>query len=208
MDRQDIQDLCDSFLVPTHLYSRDEVLTRPSPVPSTAGVYGWWFKALPTTMTTTSCATFGEAILLYTGISPKKPPMNGTAPSRQTLRSRIRTHYAGNAAGSTLRRTLGVLLADNIGVELRRVGGGDRMTFVDGERKLSEWMAENAFVAWIEVPEPWVLEAHLIASVDVPLNLDSNAHNAFHTELSRARAVALRRARDLPVQPNPGTGGR
>jgi hypothetical protein len=37
----------------------------------------------------------------------------------------VRYHYRGNTAGSTLRLTLGCLL----GLELRRVGSGKRMTF-------------------------------------------------------------------------------
>lgn len=200
--------LASAFLEPTHLYSRREVLDRPSPVPATAGVYGWWFKTPPTSMDTAHCATRNGATLLYTGISPKKPPSNGRAPSRQTLRTRIRTHYTGNAAGSTLRKTLGVLLAEQIGVELRRVGSGDRMTFVDGEQKLSNWIATNAYVAWLELDRPWELEDHLIATIDVPLNLDGNSRNMFHPELTRARADAVRRARELPVLANPGVGGR
>ncbi|MEU1194017.1 GIY-YIG nuclease family protein [Streptomyces sp. NPDC005859] len=42
--------------------------------------------------------------------------------STQNLRKRVRYHYRGNAAGSTLRLTLGCLL----GLDLRRVGSGKR----------------------------------------------------------------------------------
>jgi hypothetical protein len=45
--------------------------------------------------------------------------------SRQSLRTRIRYHFRGNAAGSTLRLSLGCLL----GLALRRVGSGARMTY-------------------------------------------------------------------------------
>ncbi|WP_374939609.1 GIY-YIG nuclease family protein [Streptomyces sp. UH6] len=45
--------------------------------------------------------------------------------STQNLRKRVRYHCRGNAAGSTLRLTLGCLP----GLELRRVGSGKRMTF-------------------------------------------------------------------------------
>ena len=68
-------------------------------------------------------------------------------------------------------------------------------------------MDENACVAWIARPEPWELEDYLIGSLDVPLNLDGNASNAFHPSLSAARAAAVARARQLPVVPNPGVGG-
>ncbi|MET8121086.1 GIY-YIG nuclease family protein [Micromonospora sp. NPDC005189] len=68
-------------------------------------------------------------VLLYVDISPKAPPGNGRPPSRQTIRGRIRYHYRGNAAGSTLRLTLGSLLAGELGIGLRRVGSGNRLTF-------------------------------------------------------------------------------
>ena len=60
-------------------------------------------------------------------------------------------HYRGNAEGSTLRKTLGCLLADHLGIDLRRVDSGTRRTFGDGEAALSQWMAGNAFVSWISV---------------------------------------------------------
>jgi hypothetical protein len=28
-------------------HSRSEILRRPSPIPATPGVYGWWFRCLP-----------------------------------------------------------------------------------------------------------------------------------------------------------------
>jgi hypothetical protein len=98
--------------------------------------------------------------------------------STQNLRKRVRYHYRGNAAGSTLRLTLGCLL----GLELRRVGSGKRMTFGKaGEATLSQWMADNTRVCWIEQSEPWDLESQLISQLDLPLNLDQNRHNAFHS---------------------------
>ena len=177
-------------------------------MPAQSGVYGWWFRRLPSSFDTSLCLTREGLTLLYTGISPKRPPSSGGRPSRQTLRDRIRYHYTGNAEGSTLRKTLGILLADELGIELRRVGSGSRMTFGTGEAKLSGWMAESALVGWIVDPEPWLLEEHLIASLDVPLNLEGNARNAFHPRLTAMRAAAVARARELDVVPNPGTDGR
>jgi hypothetical protein len=138
--------------------------------------------------------------LLYTGISPSRPPTNGKPPSRQSLYHRIRYHYTGNAEGSTLRKTLGVLLAHELGIQLRRVGSGTRRTFGPaGEATLSQWMAENALVSWVVCDEPWVLEEELIASLDVPLNLQGNAHNDFYPTLKQLRAEAEQAARTLPV---------
>jgi hypothetical protein len=171
-------------------------------------VYGWWFRVALGAFDPAARVGLGGLTLLYVGISPKAPPVNGRAASRQTLRSRIRTHYVGNAEGSTLRKTLGCLLASELGIELRRVGSGNRMTFGPGERALSDWMAENALVSWAIVDRPWELEAELLASLDLPLNLDSNRRNSFHPHLTALRAAAVARARALPVLPNPGIGGR
>ncbi|WP_377268660.1 GIY-YIG nuclease family protein [Peterkaempfera sp. SMS 1(5)a] len=108
----------------------------------------------------------------------------------------MRYHFCGNAAGSTLRLTLGCLL----GLELRPVGSGKRMTFgKDGEATLSQWMAEYAQVCWMEHPQPWNVESDLSSRLDLPLNLDQNRHNRFHATLTELRAQVRGRARELPV---------
>jgi hypothetical protein len=138
-----------AFLFPARLYSLGEVLERPCPVPALAGVYGWWFGRLPAEIDISGCHQYEGQTLLYTGISPRRPPANGRPPSRQTMRSRIRTHHTSNAEGSTLRKTLGCLLADELGIQLQRVGSGTRLTFLAGERVLSDWMHANARVSWL-----------------------------------------------------------
>jgi hypothetical protein len=190
------------------MHTRTDVLARPRVVPAEPGAYGWWFRRLPAQIDTSRCLVRDGHTLLYTGISPRRPPANDRPPSRQTLRDRIVYHYTGNAEGSTLRKTLGALLAHELGIELRRVGSGKRMTFVGGERVLSTWIAENARVSWIVDTAPWVLEEHLISTLDIPLNLDGNKHNAFHPQLTAMRAASVARARKLPVVANPGVGGR
>jgi hypothetical protein len=133
------------------------------------------------------------------GISPKPPPANGTPPSRQQLRSRLRQHYRGNAAGSTLRLTLGCLLAAQLGLQLRRVGSSRRLTFADGEPVLSGWMGRHARVCWMPHPRPWEPEQALVARLDLPLNLDGNAHHRFYRQLWELRAQANATARALPA---------
>lgn len=141
------------------LRSRAEVLRRPSPVPSEPGVYAWYFRRVPTQIDATGCHSLGGMTLLYGGISPKEPPATGRPASRSTLRKRLRTHFRGNADGSTLRKTLGCLLAKEAGFPLRRVGSGSRQTFTNpGEQALDACMAENAFVLWHVCHQPWSLE--------------------------------------------------
>jgi hypothetical protein len=192
-------DVVDGLVRPARLWSRAEVLARPSPVPSRPGVYGWYFRELPWPIDTGQCVTWGGCTLLYGGIAPKAPPANGRPASRQSLRHRIRYHYTGNAAGSTVRLTLGCLLAERLGIQLRRVGSGRRLTFAAGEGKLSAWMADNAYVTWVETERLWLAEQQLIASMSLPLNLDQNRHHAFHQQLTQVRADARMTARTLPI---------
>jgi len=180
----------DALRHPSHLYSRAEILAGPSPVPEVAGIYGWYFRTIPGGIDANRCIEVKDRKLLYVGIAPRAPGR-----SRATLRSRLRNHYRGNAEGSTLRLTLGCLL----GLELRRVGERTVMTFGPAELDLSTWMADNAFVTWIENPRPWLLESVLIRTLNLPLNLDQNADHKFHAALSELRRDARARARMLPV---------
>jgi hypothetical protein len=120
-----------ALLTPTKLWTRTEVLARPCPVPASAGVYAWFFDSLPQRVPTEGLVRSAGLALLYVGISPKRPSAVGS-PSCQTLRSRLRYHFQGNAEGSTLRLSLGCLLSRDLGIELRRVGSGRRMTFGAG----------------------------------------------------------------------------
>jgi len=140
-------------------------------------------------------------MLLYVGISPKAPPLKGGSPSRSTLRQRIRTHYRGNAEGSTLRRTLGCLLSSQLGIQLRRVGSGGRYTFTNpGEQALDRWMDQHAFVTWIEVEAPWQVERKLLSSdLSLPLNVDGNTSLEAAATLSGIRLKARRLADELEI---------
>jgi hypothetical protein len=187
------------ILQPDRFWSRAEVLANPSPVPRQPGVYGWYFKSIPLGIPTANCRSQDGLTLLYTGTAPKAPPQNGRAPSSQLLWDRIRNHYRGNAEGSTLRRTLGCILAEELGIHLRRVGSGKRLTFHTGESKLNEWMAANAFVVWFVRQHPWELECEMIRSVSLPLNLHQNAAHPYHVVLSAVRRAAKEQARGLPI---------
>src|SRR5262249_53907 len=120
--------------------------------------------------------------------------------SKQNLRKRIATHYRGNAAGSTLRRTLGVLLTRKSQYPLSRVGNGKRMTLTHlGEQYLDKWMDENAFVCWFEHREPWVIENHLLKSISCPLNIMDNDHHPFVPVLKKLRSKAIQLAKNSPI---------
>jgi hypothetical protein len=197
MDR--LHDVASRLLTPSRLFTRAEVLARPSPVPAAPGVYGWYFDQVPDRVPVDGCQSADGHTLLYVGISPKSPSAEGLKPSRQTLRSRVRYHYGGNAYGSTLRLSLGSLLAEELGIQLRLVGSGTRLTFSLGETALSGWMERHAKVCWLETAAPWLLEHELIQKVFLPLNLDQNSYSTFRAELSGIRAEQRKQARSLPV---------
>jgi hypothetical protein len=133
-------------------------------------------------------------------ISPKAPSLKGP-PSRSTLRKCIRTHYRGNAEGSTLRRTLGCLLASMLNIKLRRVGSGTRYTFTNrGERVLDHWMDQHAFVTWVEAKVPWEIEKKLLSSgLNLPLNADGNPSQDAVAVVCAARLKARRLADELDI---------
>jgi hypothetical protein len=171
------------------LYTRNQILTQPSPVPKRPGVYGWYFKRVPPSIPADEYVTWNALTLLYIGISPSRPG------SKHNLRKRIRTHYRGNAYGSTLRKSLGCLLGEELGIHLQRVGESSRLIhFGSGEEVLSDWMAENAFVTWIEYERPWEIEEELILLFKVPLNLRENEEHPFYHILSKLRAEGKKMA--------------
>ncbi len=193
--------ICNSLIFPARVWSRNEVLSKPCPINKSPGIYAWFFKEIPPYIRTDGCVKLENLYLLYIGISPNSPPKNGKPPSNQTIYDRIRNHYSGNAEGSTLRLTLGCLLSEKLKIELRRFGSGKRMTFWTGEKTLSEWMGENAFVTWIYQEEPWILEEELISHLFLPLNLQINKHNINYPIISSIRSKAKANTRKLPIVP-------
>ena len=166
-------------------------------MPKEHGLYAWYFKEVPRNVPTDGCLTFDGKTLLYLGIAPDKANKPN---SRATLCTRIWHHYRGNAEGSTLRRTLGVLLESKSGFSLRRVGSGKQITLTHaGEQYLDEWMQKNAFVAWIVHPKPWTIEKTLMCEISCPLNIQDNHHKPFAAVLNKMRKESLQRARALPI---------
>jgi hypothetical protein len=185
----------DRLLRPDRLFGASDITIRPCPVPASPGVYAFYFSEPPPGIDTSGCHRVDQHALLYVGIAPKPPPLNGRAPSKSHLRQRLRTHYFGNAAGSTLRRTLGCLLSEQLGIKLRRVGSTGRYTFTNpGEQLLDDWMGQHAFVTWVETTAPWELEEHMLSSgLRLPLNVD---RNPLLEAVALVRAVRLK-ARQL-----------
>lgn len=169
-----------------------ERLARPasaSAAPKEKGIYGWWFApgSLPVPAAPYEKADGFE--LLYVGIAPS------SSTSKSLLRPRLVRHATGDASRSTLRLTLGVLLADELGLALgihkARPNWGP-----DGEAKLSRWMSEHARIAWAVHPEPWTVENELLVHATLALNIDGRS-SPFASELKDRRTDARRIARSI-----------
>jgi hypothetical protein len=146
------------------------------------------------------CHTLSGFTLLYVGIAPKAPPVNGKAPSKTSLRQRVTYHLKGNAQGSTLRLTLGCLLANRLGIQLQRVGNGKTRTFTNpGEQRLDAWMADHARVVWVATDQPWQLEEKLITDLSLPLNLAGNSAQPYCKTLKAIRSAAAVKAAMMPI---------
>lgn len=183
-----------AFFEDAKLFARDDIMTDSGIIPAARGVYAWFFRNISTSVPVDRCYIRDGLTLLYIGISPKNDR------SRQNLRKRITYHYRGNAEGSTLRLTLGTLLAGDSDFPLRRVGSGRRMTFTHlGEQWLDAWMDQNALVCWLEHPEPWLLEHDLMLEHSFPLNIHDNRHHPFCGMLSQIRQAAKQQARNLAI---------
>jgi GIY-YIG catalytic domain-containing protein len=179
------------------LYAWVDLASNPMLPPKKSGVYAWFFDDVPAGVPTNGCVRRGGRVLLYVGISPVSET------SGANLHTRIRYHFLGNAEGSTLRKTLGCLLAKHLGIGLRRVGSGKRMTFGPRERALTAWMKRHVRVTWILTTKPRRLEKRFFAALTLPLNLEGNAHSPFYPHLKRIRTEAIRRARSLQILKHP-----
>jgi hypothetical protein len=133
--------------------------------------------------------------LLYL-LSIASESKNGKPPSKQMLFNRVRSTIREMQSVPRFDFLSVVLFLRQLGIELRRVGKRKRLTFVEGEQRLSQWMAENAFVTWME---PWNVEKRLISTTCLPLNRDQNSANPYHRVLSEQRKAAKARARELPI---------
>ncbi|MCW2583999.1 MAG: hypothetical protein JWQ53_2789 [Klenkia sp.] len=149
-------------------------------VPAAPGLYAWWgrFGALPGVSGPKHPSA--PVQLLYVGIAP-----SGST-SQATLRSRVvGDHIRGTTGSSTLRRSLAALLSEQQGWHSRWT---TRPVLVNrDELALSEWMTQTLQLTWAEHPEPWTVEAAVIAELEPPLNLADNTAHPLHGHVSDAR---------------------
>ncbi|MGY4856845.1 GIY-YIG nuclease family protein [Cryobacterium sp. AP23] len=161
-------------------------------VPSKKGVYGWWFTPGILKVPSIAYTTAEGRELLYIGIAPRKPSAAGGV-SASHLKARITAHAMKDASRSTLRLSLGVLLADELGLVLG-IHKGRANWGPAGEPRLTRWMNEHARISWVVDETPWVIEEELLAGTPLALNVDGRI-DAFAASLSARRKQARHAAR-------------
>jgi len=159
--------------------------------PPSPGIYAWWFVEGALDVPEADYQRLDGYELLYTGISPRKPSAAGNT-SSGNIKTRLDAHANGDASRSTLRRTLGVLLAEQLGLTLGV--HKTREHYGEGERLITRWLRENAKVAWVTDPRPWEAEDELLKHAVLALNIDGRS-NTFARSISDRRRVALAAAR-------------
>ena len=180
--------------LPTQLLSRAESLRRPSAIPNSSGVSFWYFRDIPSVVPTYGCSTLNGCTLLYLGIAPDRTRRSAS------LFSSVTRNYRGNVEGSSLRRTLALLLQEKSRMPLLKATSGARTVLTAaGKQWLDHWMDENTFVGWTEHPEPRLIEYELLRKLSLPLNTAHNGHHPFASVLKRMRLDALERARALSI---------
>jgi hypothetical protein len=156
------------LISPNPFYRSSEVL-QSFEDSSIKGVYAWWFRNLPSFVPLYGTRRSNEMALLYVGTS-KRP-----------LRKRLGEHVRHDASRSTLRRSIGCLLAEELRIELEvtRVSRVSKCHFgfgLLGEQALSSWMEENARISWVQHTEPLLLEQYVIDTLTLPVNVRGNNH--------------------------------
>ena len=108
-------------------------------IPADPGLYVWYFRLLTGGLQTETCLRRGEWVLLYLGKTTK------------SLRGRTKEHFEGDTiASGAIREGVGALLAKEL--NLRHHRKGDDWTLDRaGEGRLTEWLHQNARVAFVSL---------------------------------------------------------
>jgi hypothetical protein len=161
--------------------------------PTDTGIYGWWFSEVPPQVPIKDCVFHRGHRLLYVGIGDDR-----------SLKERLSDHCHDDASRSTLRKTLGCLLADVLDLSLivarwsrdKRGRPKPHYGFAgEHERALSAWMRAHLRVAWVACERPIGHERRILGDLYLPLNEKKNTHCPFYPTLMAIKKRHLARAK-------------
>jgi hypothetical protein len=176
------------LLEPASVLVAREVSRIINDIPAQPGIYGWWFNRGICDVPLRGTKRYRSWRLLYVGIAPNSK-RSGAANNPRTLRDRIKNHIRGPSGSSTLRRSLACLLANELKLKPINRKGQRLKLREDDEAQLTRWMEMHAALNFLVSPNPWVIEAKLLASGQLlPLNIRGSTH-PFSSQLKKRRAA-------------------
>ena len=168
-----------------NMISSARLAANPSLIPAVPGTYMIFFDSGTLFLEQAGYLDFSAEFplsidgfdLLYAGAT------------RDSLRVRALQHVVGDSRSSSLRMTVGALLAHELALE--PVGDGTRtyFSFGDGERRLTDWLCAHTRVAVHPCDDPFALEKELLRSFPIPLNITERKRHAYSKYLMALRAV-------------------
>lgn len=170
------EDLISKLINPSKFWSRSEMRTKLNPVPNDPGVYAWWFDTSPCdSVPLEGVKAIDGKMLLYVGKA-------GTS-----LRIRLNQHFGNRAGSSTVRRTLGAFLFEELILSNENAGTKSKVSFrIEGEKRLTEWIIQHAVVSWIVCNNPKQIESLIVKQCILPLNIqESKSQGALITKEKR-----------------------
>ena len=163
----------------------------PKILPQDAGYYIICFKKNSTIPSKLKNAIFTQCRnlrVLYVGITNAKKGIKGRD---------YRKHFNGNAGGSTLRKSIGVLFEYKLIARDKNTSNNKKKFSKDDELELSDWMKNNLCFFYRVLQSPDIIEQKLINLFNPPLNLNKTKHIIENKEI-RQRISFLRR-KDSPL---------
>ena len=171
----------------------EDVLATRGAGLSSPGLYSWWVDEAGAAEVTAGLGHEIRPGLLYAGQAGAT--RSGGSSSSNTLWGRISTMHLGrNSAFSTLRLSLGAILAEASG-----------QPAID-ETQLTRWMHAHLKVVTVAVADPGsldALEADVLTELDPPLNLARVSRNPLRQRVSTLRG--RHKAGQRPRQGEPST---
>lgn len=157
--------------------------------PNSRGVYAIAGKAVIPLLAAQGYYDMADACHGFIGMNPVV--YVGSA-RFSTVRKRAADHLFGDARKSTFRQSLGLLLAQELGLSPIAAPGQTGFHFGRGEAALSSWIRTNLTLTFLASNDPISLEGQLMAANRPPLNIKGRERDPFARFLSGKRQEVAR----------------
>ena len=164
---------------------------NPKLLPTTSGFYIICLNedsALPNTLAKANFSVYKNLRVLYVGITNAEKGIRGRD---------YKNHFNGNAGGSTLRKSLGVLFNYKLIPRDKDITNNKKKFSKEDELKLSVWMKNNLTFFYKIFENPGRIEQDLIDLFNPPINLDKTKHLMINKEIRNK--ISFLRSKDSPL---------